>query len=142
MSVPESVAWLESFAGAAPGQAAQIYATTILGELTRLSEALNTCANELDHREQIRQEERAAHRAREYAFEELEQSATRARDEWDAKRTDLERRLERAKDDLAKAETMLKDVHFALLNQPDLTREAIANTITSVVNPYPEGAKA
>lgn len=142
MSVPESIAWLESFAAAKPGQAAQIYATTIIGEISRLSEALNTCANEVEKREQLWHEERQAHRAREYAFEELEQSATRARDEWDAKRTDLERRLERAKDDLVKAETMLKDVHFALLSQPDLTREAIANTITSVVSPYPEGAKA
>lgn len=141
MSVPESVAWLESFAGAAPGQAAQIYATTILGELTRLSEALNTCANELDHREQIRQEERAAHRAREYAFEELEQSATRARDEWDAKRTDLEARYTALKEKLGLAEGTLKDVHYALLKQPELTREDIARVIESVVTPYTEGER-
>jgi hypothetical protein len=141
MSVPESIAWLESFAAAKPGQAPQIYATTLLGELTRLSEALNTCAHEVDERERLWREERAAHRARESAFDELEQKASSARDEWDATRVKLGGRLDHEREERTKAETMLRDVHHALLHQPELTREEIANTITSVVTPYPEGAK-
>jgi len=141
MSVPESIAWLESFAAAKPGQAPQIYATTILGELERLSEALGNCAREVDKREELWQEERTAHRAREYAFEELEQTATRTREGWDTARADLEERLAKSEEKRKLAEMMLKDVHFALLQQPELTRETIANTITSVVTPYSEGER-
>ena len=142
MSVPESIAWLESFAASKPGQAAQIYATTILGELTRLSEALSACAHEVDQRERLWQEERQAHRAREYAFDELEQRATNAREVWDSTRLDLQNQLDYEKEQRRRAELMLKDVHYALLKQPELTREDIASTVTSVVTPYLEGERA
>lgn len=141
MSVPESLAWLESFAAARPGQAAQVYATTILGELNRLSEALGNCAREVEKREQLWQNERRDHRAREIAFDELEEKASLARDAWDSTRLDLQNQLTEAKEGRVRAETMLKDVHHALLKQPELTREEIASSITGVITPYREGER-
>lgn len=141
MSVPESIAWLEQSRESRSPSAAHIYATTILGELTRLSAALDACAHEVEKRERLWQEERQAHRAREYAFDALEQKATAARDEWDSMRINLEKRHERTKERLRTAELMLKDVHYALLSQPELTREEIASSITSVVAPYAEGER-
>lgn len=142
MSVPESIAWLETTAHTKPSSAAQIYATTLLGELERLSRALDHCAREVENRERIFQEERGAHREREVAFDALEERARLARDEWDAARIELGGRLDQERAARERAETMLKDVHFALLKQPELTREKIASTITSVVTPYPKGAKS
>lgn len=143
MSVPESIAWLETTADhhAAPS-AAQIYATTILAELTRLSEAMHTYAVEIEQLERLRQEAMAGHRSAQSSFDELEEKARRAREEWDAARTELETRLADTREKLNVAEGTLKDVHFGLLKQPELTREDIAHVIESVVTPYPEGTKA
>lgn len=140
MSVPESIAWLEVSRDSSP--TAQIYATTILGELERLSTALAACANELDTLERLRHEAVTAHRALESTFDALEERAKNAREQWDSQRTDLEARLTVARSDLEVAQNMLRDLHHALLNQPDMTREHLADVITSVVKPYPEGAKA
>lgn len=141
MSVPESIAWLETSRDSQSPSAAQIYATTILGELTRLSEALHICVGEVDERERLRQEEMRLHRKAQSSFDALEETARVAREKWDADRTDLETRLAATTEKLRGAENTLRDVHYALLNQPELTREDIANVITSVVTPYPEGEK-
>ena len=123
MSVPESIAWLETSRDSNSPSAAQIYATTILGELTRLSEALHVCAGEVDKRERLRHEAISAHRALEVTFDRLEEKSRAAREEWDSARTDLETRLADKTEKLRIAEGTLKDVHFALLKQPELTRE-------------------
>jgi hypothetical protein len=140
MSVPESIAWLESQHDASP--AASIYSVTLLGELKRLSNALDMCAREVEHREALRQDAVRAHRALETAFDALETKASAARDEWDAARTALETRLKDTTEQLRFAEGVLKDIHFGLLKQPELTREDLASAIESAVTPWPEGAKA
>jgi len=142
MSVPEAVAWLETSAESNSPSAAQIYARTILDEFRRLSEQLDVCARELDKREQLRHEAVSAHRALEAAFDGLEERARSGREQWDIERVNLEARLAKTQEKLRKAEGVLKDVHFGLLKQPELTREELATAITSVVKPYPEGAKA
>jgi hypothetical protein len=83
MSVPESIAWLQVSRNSKSPSLAKIYATTILDELERLSEALDTCGRDLDSAEAELQEVREQHRAREAAFEELEQKTITAREEWD-----------------------------------------------------------
>jgi hypothetical protein len=140
MSVPEALAWLETSANSHSPSTAQIYARTVLNELTRLSEQLNVCARELDKREQLRHDAVSAHRALEAAFDGLEERARSAREQWDIMRTDLETRLTDTQTKLGYAESTLKDIHFGLLKQPELTREDLANAIESAVVPYPEGA--
>lgn len=146
MSVPESIAWLENAqheaAHGGPHGATAIYASTILAELKRLSEALDICAREVELREGLRADAVTAHRALEATFDGLEQKSIRAREEWDRDRTDLQARQAKLTEKLQAAEGMLKDTHFALLHQPELTREEIATAILSVVTPHPEGAKS
>lgn len=141
MSVPESIAWLEHCQNADPPSSGSIYAKTILGELTRLSQAMETCAHEVDNRERLRHDAVTAHRALETTFAALEERASLAREEWDRDRTELTVRLNDLTEKLSTAEGTLKDIHYGLLKQPELTREDLARAIESVVTPYPEGAK-
>ena len=141
MSVPESIAWLETSVNSHSPSAAQIYAHTILEELKRLSEQLDICARELDKVEGLRHDAVSAHRALEVTFDSLEEKSRISREEWDAARTDLEARLKDKSEKLSFAEGVLKDVHYGLLKQPEITREELAAAITSAVTPYPEGAK-
>ena len=142
MSVPESIAWLETTANHHTPSAAQIYAHSILDELTRLSEALDGCAREIEKVEHLREEALAAQRKLEYTFGILEDKSVRAREEWDRDRTEFDRRLADKTEKLVRAEGVLRDIHFGLLKQPELTREDLALAIESVVTPHPEGAKA
>lgn len=139
MSVPESIAWLETSRDSQSPSAAQIYATTIIGELERLSQALESCAHEVDNLERLRHDAVSAHRALETTFASVEEKTRIGREQWDRDRTDLTTRLEKTKERLAEAEGVLKDVHYGLLKQPELTRKDLAHAIESVVTPYAEG---
>ena len=145
MSVPESILWLENTrqeaAHGGPHGADAIYAATLLSELRRLSEALDACAREVEKLEDLRAEAQALHRAAQGALHDLEENVQLARQNWDTKVTDLESRLTATKEKLAFAEGVLKDVHYGLLKQPELTREDLAQAITSAVTPYTEGEK-
>ena len=117
MSVSDSITWLQTSRDSKSPSMAKLHAIQILGELERLYSSLDTCARELELREQIWQEESQAHRLREHEFDLLEQQAIAVRDEWDLVRADLERRLADA--------------------------EAKACICTEAVGtPYPEGAKS
>jgi hypothetical protein len=141
MSVPESIAWLEVSRDSKSPSSAQIYATTILGELERLSTAADTCARELESRDQLYREALAKQRSAEGLFHDLEQKTITAREEWDHVRHDLESRLSDATERLRVAENLLRDTHYALMKQPDHTREDIATLIANIVTPYSEGEK-
>lgn len=141
MSVPESIAWLETSRNSKSPSAAKVYATTILDELQRIYTALDTTIRECESQERLRMETLRNHRDLESSFAGLEEKTTRAREEWDRDRAELEGRVAKVTERLRTAETMLKDAHYALLNQPELTREEIAASITSVVTPYPKGEK-
>lgn len=145
MSVPESLVWLENIHQEAshggPHAADAIYAATLLSELRRLSEALDACAREVEKLENLRAEAQALHRAAQGALHDLEENVQIARQNWDTKVTDLESRLTATKEKLAFAEGVMKDVHYGLLKQPELTREDLARAITSAVTPYTEGEK-
>lgn len=141
MSVPESIAWLEQRRDAKSPSMSKAYATTILDELQRLSEALAAAVRDSQERERLREEALASYRSVESTLRELEKSTQLGREEWDAKRTELDRRVELLTEKLEKAETVLKDAHHALIHQPELTRENIAWAITSIVTPYAEGER-
>jgi hypothetical protein len=142
VSVPEALAWLEVSADSKSPSTAQIYASAILEEFRRMAEQLDICARELDTRERLREEALAAHRSVEASFGDLEESARTTREEWDQARTGLETRLKDTAEKLLVAEGSLKDVHYALLNQPELKREEIASAIATIVTPYPPGEKS
>ena len=93
MSIPESIAWLETSKNSKSPSMAKVYATTILGELERLSEALHTAGVEVEKSERLRVEAVRAHRALESTLADLEEKTRAAREEWDAERDSLERRL-------------------------------------------------
>lgn len=140
-SVTEAIAWLETSRDSHSPSIAQVYATTILGELHRLNDSIDVCSREVEKLERLRQEAVTAHRAVESSLGQLEDTARKGREEWDQQRTELETQLADTRAKLRTAESTLKDVHFGLLKQPELTREDIANAITSVVTPYAEGEK-
>jgi chromosome segregation ATPase len=142
MSVPESIAWLETSRDSHSPSLAQLYATTILGELHRLHDSLEICAREVEKLERLREEAVTAHRAVEATLGSLEDKAKQAREDWDGARTLLEAQLTDLRKKLGFAEGILKDIHFGLLKQPELTREDLAKAIESAVTPHPEGAKA
>lgn len=83
MSVPESIAWLETSRDSKSPSMAQVYATTILGELERMGTALHLAAEERERLEQLRHDAVSAHRALESTVQDLEASTRRAREEWD-----------------------------------------------------------
>ena len=92
MSVPESIAWLETSKNSKSPSMAKVYATTILGELERLSEALHTAGVEVERSERLRAEAVRAHRTLESTLADLEEAVRIAREEWDAERKTLEKR--------------------------------------------------
>lgn len=141
-NVNEAIAWLETTANHHAPSPSVIYAASILGELHRLNDTLDVCSREVEKLERLRSDAVGAHRAVEATLAGLEDKARQGREEWDAARTDLEARLTDAKEKLAFAEGILKDVHFGLLKQPELTREDLAKAIESAVTPHTEGAKA
>lgn len=137
MSVPEALAWLETL----QTPQAHVYSPTIIGEISRLTASLEACSRELDELDRLRDEAVTAHRKLQHSFGELEGQAVAAREDWDARRTEFEGRLAALGEKVVAAENLLKDIHYGLLNQPELTREDLANAITSLVTPYKKGER-
>lgn len=140
-SVSEAIAWLEVSRNAHSPSMSHVYATTILGELHRLNDSIDVCSREVEKLERLREEAVNAHRAVESSLGSLEETTRRGREEWDQQRTELETRFADLQEKLRFAEGVLKDVHYGLLKQPELTREDLAKAITSAVTPYREGEK-
>jgi methyl-accepting chemotaxis protein len=140
--LPQALAWLEESAKSWTHSSQQVYAKAILNELKRLNDAMDTHATEFDKRETLRKKERAEFVTLTESFNRLKEEMARGREAWDAERVKLEGRLSGSQEKLTNAENLLRDIHHGLLKQPELTREELAAVITSLVTPYPEGAKA
>ena len=138
---PQATAWLEESAKSWTLSTQKVYAEAILAELKRLNDEIETHVTERQKLEEVRKKERREHLALDEELRRTQEEVERVRDAAAADRTALEGRLETSREKLALAENMLKDTHYALLKQPELKREEIADVITSVVTPYPEGEK-
>ena len=138
---PQATAWLEENAKSWTLSSQKVHSEAILAELKRLNDEIETHVTERTKLEEVRKKERREHLALDEELRRTKEEVERIRDAAATEQTALEGRLEGLKEKLSLAETMLKDTHYALLKQPELKREEIADVITSVVTPYPEGEK-
>lgn len=138
---PQATAWLEENAKSWTLSSQKVHSEAILAELKRLNDEIETHVTERTKLEEVRKKERREHLVLDEELRRTKEEVERIRDAAATEQTALEGRLEGLKEKLSLAETMLKDTHYALLKQPELKREEIADVITSVVTPYPEGEK-
>lgn len=111
-------------------------AQALAREVTRARERQAACAEEITRREEIdkakRQESREfAERAR-AAEEEVE----RLREALQHAKTKASTDAAALADRVTHLEEILRDVHYGLSYQPELTREELANVITTIVTPH------
>jgi hypothetical protein len=139
--LPQALAWLEESAKSWSQSSQKVYARALLDEIKRLSDAATLHSREIEKREKLRKESRDEHLALGRKFGALKEELERERLEAETTRVGLEGRLTAEQEKRTIAENLLRDIHYGLLKQPELTREDLASAITSVVTPYPEGAK-
>lgn len=134
--VAEAIAWLERSRDSKSPSTTQVYATAVLAELTRLNEAHDFAVREGAKTERIWRESLAKSRALEKQLFELEHETRVGREVWDAERARLEGFVDEYRERISFLEENLKDIHYGLLHQPELTREQIAEVITTLVTPH------
>lgn len=141
MSFSEALAWLRENAGSWTHSNQQVYSRLILDELDRLNGEIEIHVIERRNLEDVRKKERRQALALDDELRKTREELEREKDSWAAERTSLETSIREKNERIREAENTLKDVHYALLKQPELKREEIAHVIESVVTPYPEGEK-
>ena len=139
--LPQALAWLEESAKSWTQSSQKVYARALLDEVRRLNGLVDEQDTELRKREELRKKERDDFHALDREHQRLKEELIRLDEAGAATVTGLERRLEEEQGKRTTAENLLRDIHYGLLKQPELTREDLAAAITSVVTPYPEGAK-
>lgn len=140
MTVGEAIAWLEEGTKSRTPVVA-LASTAALRELRRLNSLVETTMRELNKRDEARKGELAARRRLESTLLKLEGEVRREREGWDATRRESEQRLANIEERLRLAEGTLRDVHYGLLHQPEVSREQIAEAIAGVVEPYTPGER-
>lgn len=138
---PEALGWLTVSATSKSPSTSQVYAIVILDEIERLNRELEAAAAEVENRERLRHEALTQLRELQKTFDGFEAKVSKSRDSWDHDRVALETEVRDLKERLQLAEGTLRDVHYGLTKQPELTREEIAGAITSVVKPYKKGER-
>lgn len=140
-ALPQAIAWLEEHAKSWTLSGERVYSEALLAELKRLNDEVELQAADLRRSEEMQKKHRTDFLEAYENLQKLKADMVALDEAAVAAQTSLEARLTDSQEKRTIAENLLRDIHYGLLKQPELTREELANVITSVVTPYPEGAK-
>lgn len=111
-------------------------ARMLADEIDRLMSNLEGCAQEVARREDADKISRQQDRDRAERLRLSEEEVGRLRDALDHEKNLREVRAIAYDDRTRLLEGMLKDIHYGLLYQPELTREELAEAIATEVTPH------
>jgi hypothetical protein len=113
----------------------------LVEELERLTAKLEGCAQEVARRDEADKVSRQADRDRAKQLHDLEDEVKRVRAALAHEIQRYEVRTVERDDRERLLEGILKDIHYGLLYQPELTREELAGVIATEVTPHAKPGK-
>lgn len=106
-------------------------------EIDRMMSKLEACARELTRREEADTAARQHDRARAQKLRQLEEEVQRLRESLAFTKQQRAREVDAHADKVRNLESLLRDVHYGLLHQPEHDRKTLADVIAKEVTPYP-----
>jgi len=113
-------------------------AKMLADEIDRVMSRLEGCAQEVARRETADKAARQADRERTERLRQAEEEVTRLRGALEMERQRRQTNLETSTTRTTELESLLKDIHYGLLHQPEHSRKVLADVIAREVTPYPD----
>lgn len=110
----------------------------IVDEIDRLVSRLEGCAQEVTRRDAAAEMAREQDSDRAVRLRLAEEDLSRVRAALDHEKQRRETQLVDRDERVALLTGMLRDLHYGLLEQPELSREELAQVITTEVTPWPK----